>query len=122
MLDNETGLVWQRSFGDNPTTSHGAISDCFFLSINGRKGWRTPTIEELASLVDESNANPALPSGHPFNNIQMGGEHDVYLSSTPLYPNEFYMYIMSVDFKTGNVTYTQEMGYIICVRGGSGNQ
>jgi hypothetical protein len=32
-------------------------------------GWRLPTVEELASLVDPTTANPALPSGHPFNYV-----------------------------------------------------
>ena len=36
-----------------------------------RKGWRLPTVEELASLV-------YLPSGHPFINVQSGA----YWSST----------------------------------------
>jgi Protein of unknown function (DUF1566) len=32
----------------------------------GRKGWRLPTNQELASLIDPTQSNPALPSGHPF--------------------------------------------------------
>src|SRR2546426_2979916 len=32
----------------------------------GRKGWRLPTVEELASLVDPTQELPALASGHPF--------------------------------------------------------
>ena len=39
--------------------------------------WRLPTINELESLVDCANHTPALPAGHPFENVK-----DVYWSST----------------------------------------
>ena len=45
----------------------GACLMAYFLSW-----WRLPTIEELSSLVDNSNSEPSLPSDHPFNNIQSG--------------------------------------------------
>jgi hypothetical protein len=38
--------------------------------VGNRKGWRLPTIQELASLVDPTQSNPALPAGHPFSNVQ----------------------------------------------------
>jgi len=38
--------------------------------MGNRKGWRLPTIQELASLVDSTRSNPALPAGHPFSNVQ----------------------------------------------------
>ncbi|MEO5372630.1 MAG: DUF1566 domain-containing protein, partial [Magnetococcus sp. DMHC-1] len=34
--------------------------------------WRLPNISEMASLLDESQTNPALPSGHPFSGVQGG--------------------------------------------------
>ena len=39
--------------------------------------WRLPNIKELLSLVDYEELAPALPSGHPFTNVQ-----DDYWSST----------------------------------------
>ena len=35
-------------------------------------GWRLPTLQELASLVDSSVPvpGPSLPAGHPFSNVQ----------------------------------------------------
>jgi hypothetical protein len=65
VLDRETGLVWEKS----PT---GALQwgpsrlACINKTVGGRKGWRLPSITELASLIDPNQSNPALPSGHPF--------------------------------------------------------
>jgi hypothetical protein len=39
--------------------------------------WRLPTINELEALVDCSAHSPALPSGHPFADVQ-----EIYWSST----------------------------------------
>jgi len=35
--------------------------------------YRLPEVKELASLLDYSHLNPALPSGHPFTGVQSGG-------------------------------------------------
>jgi hypothetical protein len=91
VLDKETGLVWARDAnlamtrGDDPdgkmpwTT---AMTYVFNLNLGGRNGWRLPTPAELASLVDETQSNPPLPSGHPFLNVQSGGlEASVYCTS-----------------------------------------
>jgi len=48
----------------------GAIVACRELEF-GKNGcniytdWRLPNSNELASLIDKGNYNPALPSGHP---------------------------------------------------------
>jgi hypothetical protein len=68
--DNETGLVWERS----PTkvgTWEQAVRGCWMEAVGGRMGWRLPTIEELATLVDRSHPNPpdAFPTEHPFINL-----------------------------------------------------
>lgn len=70
VLDKETGLVWAKS--PDPTKSYWqpAANYCVTANIGGRNGWRLPTIEELTSLVDSTQASPALPSGHPFLNLQ----------------------------------------------------
>ena len=45
----------------------------------GHSDWRLPNREDLLSLIDRGNLKPALPSGHPFANVQAGGP---YWSST----------------------------------------
>jgi len=70
--DNETGLVWEQS---PVTTAHSwnpARFECTGRTTGGRKGWRLPSVHELASLMDPNNpsGNPNLPPGHPFSAVQ----------------------------------------------------
>ena len=71
VLDKETGLVWEQS----PSTVHlpwlDAHVGCNVKAVGNRRGWRLPTIQELASLIDPTGSSPdALPPGHPFSNVQ----------------------------------------------------
>jgi len=73
VLDRETGLVWEKSPNSTITfdwfTAHRYCND---LILGNRLGWRLPTIQELASLVDGDLANtssPRLPPGNPFSNV-----------------------------------------------------
>ncbi len=43
-----------------------AMKFCQDLEIGNQKGWRLPTKEELITLLDTSQSDPALPDGHPF--------------------------------------------------------
>lgn len=73
--DNNTGLVWEKSPQTVPATWNGARFACINKNIGGQKGWRLPSIPDLASLIDPSVVppGPTLSSGHPFNNIQSAG-------------------------------------------------
>jgi hypothetical protein len=69
--DNETWLVWEQSPEIQPQNWSGARFQCTSRTIGGRKGWRLPSVHELASLVDPSvSPGPTLPPGHPFVNVQ----------------------------------------------------
>ena len=80
VLDKKTGLVWEKS--PQTTSSRWSVArrTCVEKRVGGQTGWRLPSLEELASLVDYSVAPPslALPQGHPFLSIQSS----VYWSST----------------------------------------
>jgi Protein of unknown function (DUF1566) len=71
VLDRETGLVWERSPSTTWINWYDARTYCNSLILANRMGWRLPTIQELASLVDPSVPfpGPTLPSGHPFTNV-----------------------------------------------------
>jgi hypothetical protein len=76
VLDRETGLVWEQSPSAFPADWSTAFNRCIVLRKGGRFGWRLPAIQELASLLDETAVNPALPSGHPFSNVVLRSSHD----------------------------------------------
>jgi Protein of unknown function (DUF1566) len=73
VLDKETGLVWERSPNKNVVAWPNARLMCAQKGVGGRGGWRLPTFNELASLVDPAITDPTiprLPAGHPFLDVQ----------------------------------------------------
>ena len=68
VFDRKTGLVWEKSPNVSFSNWSGAHKRCDHLELGNHKGWRLPTIEELASLVDPSvpSPGPTLAAGHPF--------------------------------------------------------
>ena len=126
VLDRETGLVWEKSPSMDTTNWLGAQSYCIYLTTGGRLGWRLPTIQELASLVDLSVSAPALPSGHPFTNVQADNLTDNYWSATTIalvttyaWGVNFYLGIVA-DFNGPGDLSKDGHNYVWCVRGGQG--
>jgi hypothetical protein len=121
VLDRETGLVWERSPSTKLRTWLEAMGDCYAKIVGDRLGWRLSTIEELASLVDPMQSSPPfLPSGHPFTNVQSGGQ--LYWSSTSLFstpPNAFAMRPFDGTVRV-HIKALRE-GLAWCVRGGYGH-
>jgi hypothetical protein len=88
VTDNLTALVWLKNancFGASSWAA--ALDDAYFLSASGSCGlsdgsnvgdWRLPNANELHSLIDTLQANPALPAGHPFTGVQV----NLYWTST----------------------------------------
>jgi len=117
VLDQETGLVWEQSPSTSTFTWSNAQKNCNQLTVGNRKGWRLPTVQELASLVDPSvSPGPTLPAGHPFSNVQS----DVYWSATTLAVNTSFAWV--VFFNDGFVSnvFKSGDGLVWCVRGGQG--
>ena len=117
VLDKETGLVWERS--PDITSRHWdeAISYCLTKYSGKRNGWRLPTMEELSSLLDKEKY-PALPSGHPFSNIQTEQTQYYWTSTSSLVSNAAW----SVNFLYGNSDSRSKSFdfFSWCVRGGHG--
>ncbi len=75
--DRLTGLVWS---GDGnpaglPLTWSEALTHVHDLNQTGYldgRDWRLPNSRELTSLLSFADKNPALPAGHPFQNVFLG--------------------------------------------------
>ena len=114
LLDNETGLVWDRNplalGGSNDWT--GAFYICSGSFAGGRQGWRLPTGVEMMTLRDDSLDH--TPDGAPF------PASDVYFWTASLEfqdpTSAFAFNLDSTDLlgvsKTGSTDY-----FVWCVRG-----
>jgi len=113
--DDETGLVWEKTLETTELSWTDARAACADKDVGGRKGWRLPSISELASLVDPSmTAGSTLPLSHPFTNVKT----DVYWSATTLAGNPNSAWL--VFFDTGKVTHAFKTitFHVWCLRGG----
>lgn len=79
VLDRLTGLLWRReaNLTQQPVVWRAALAAVASLNPDSGPQWRLPTINELEALVDCATHSPALPSGHPFGEVQ-----SIYWSST----------------------------------------
>jgi len=118
VLDRETGLVWERAPGSNQIDWFRAQFQCNRLTVGNRKGWRLPTIQELASLLDPSLAFtgvPALPNGHPFTVAPV-----FYWSATSGSQNPDLAWGVIVNNASPITTNKVGLFFAWCVRGGQG--
>jgi len=73
VTDNLTGFMWAKDANAaGLKTWDGALAYCNDLILGGHDDWRLPNVKELLSLVDFGKNDPALPGGHPFDNVQAG--------------------------------------------------
>lgn len=116
VLDKETGLVWERQPNFTASSWQDAVNGCRVAKeVGGRLGWRLPTIEELASLLDLTQTWPALPNGHPF--VLTSWEY--WSNTTDFISLQFW----AVGFELGTISGvdpTTETLEAWCVRGGIG--
>jgi Protein of unknown function (DUF1566) len=87
VTDRLTGLIWLRSAGclgsyDWKSAFSAArqfreracagAGDSSLADGSVAGDWRLPTMDELCTLIDYGNRDPALPDGHPFLHIPSG--------------------------------------------------
>ncbi|MEQ1796083.1 MAG: DUF1566 domain-containing protein [Nitrospira sp.] len=111
--DNNTGLVWEQSpatFTPGPTWNDARLQ-CIDKNVGGTRGWRLPSVVELASLIDPSLPAPSVPA--VFTGVQLApywsATANAVGSSTAL----------SVNFDDGHVGMSSKSSSnsIWCVRG-----
>jgi hypothetical protein len=115
VLDRETGLVWERSPDTTQRDWQLAQFHCNDRSVGGRKGWRLPGLQELASLMDPvASPGPKLPAGHPFLNVQFAYWSATTRASASIDGAWF------VRFSDGDIFVIGKSNqvYVWCVRGG----
>ncbi len=108
VTDNLTGLIWLQNancFGTrtwaNALTDANTLNsgECGLSDGSAEGDWRLPNRKELRSLIDYSQYDLALPSGHPFNNVQ-----STYYWSSSTYARSTYTYnAWVVDLRDGSV-------------------
>jgi len=117
VLDRETGLVWEKSPSTSTFTWQNGQVYCNQLNVGNRLGWRLPTMQELASLVDPSVPfpGPTLPAGHPFIGVQSFG----YWSATSATNTSraWVVFFSNGTVDTGDKFFPR---FVWCVRGGQG--
>lgn len=112
-LDKETGLVWETIPTRARTVWQKAAGICAKKTVGGKKGWRLPAVKELATLADHNiYPPPALPTGHPFSNIEFFG----YWTATE--HEDYTMVAWDVNFDYGIVgsDFKQNTNFVWCVR------
>lgn len=121
VLDKETGLVWERDAYSENTNWFEANVYCYLKNLGGRKGWRLPAVEELATLIDETQDSPKLPSGHPFVLVPSGGDETSLWTATTVagVPDNGWR----VHFDSGELRHAAKTAEYKawCVRGGCGH-
>lgn len=112
VVDRATGLVWTRNanpcgFGLTWMEAFEQLAALNQAGYAGRNGWRMPNRNELRSLVSYAAKKPALPEGHPFENVFLGW----YWSSTTAAIHTAYAW--AVHFEGARMFYTRKDQYAL---------
>lgn len=110
VFDKDTGLTWQRN---NLASYHfeDAKTYCAGQSFGGLPGWRMPTLQELLTLVDDKETQPAIDSSAFPNTPGLG-----FWTSTPNAENSTQVWIVSFYGGLTSATGTTGMFLVRCVR------
>ncbi len=114
VLDKETGLVWAKNANlGGERDWRAAVYYCRRIEISDRKGWRLPTAQELATLIDTSLSMPRVHI-EAFENVQL----EFYWTITHDDWDDVTAWI--VDMESGSVSMSskENLHYVWPVRGG----
>ena len=133
VTDNLTGLIWLQNANvagarvwadaltdvanlNNDGTMNGTSAGDTSNSGSHQKDWRLPNRNELASLIDSSNNDPALPSGYA--SFFSGVQSDGYWSSDTLKGGMAYAWIVNINDGIMDTAHKTETYYVWPVRAG----
>ena len=113
VLDKETDLIWETIPTRAMTVWKNAAGICAKKTVGGKKDWRLPTLKELETLADHTiYPPPALPTGHPFSNIEFHG----YWTSTEHEDYSFSAWDVNFDYGIIGNDFKINKNYVWCVR------
>lgn len=95
------GMSWSQNLGCTGKPALMSVKEAIRYAGNLGSGWRVPTIDELAGLIDDSCSHPAI-NGRVFPGVRALGENAApYWSQTPFEDLPDLSYY--VDFMAGAV-------------------
>lgn len=100
VTDNYTGLIWQQTDSATPAGATGvpwasAANYCATLGLNGHT-WRVPSINELATLVNEALVGPAI-NRTIFPNTKSGSKSNNWYWANRVYGTSTYGWAINFD-------------------------
>lgn len=77
VTDAKAGLMWAKDAGAKHEALSPEAAAELIAKMNrekrlGHDDWRLPTRDELLGMIDPTERRPALPAGHPFENVGNG--------------------------------------------------
>ncbi len=113
-IDPKTGLEWQRE-SPGEMTWHEAQEYAKSLLLDGKGGWRLPSLAELESLLDRTKARP---EGRPPMREEVPFRDELsYWSSTTFERDTKNAWILMFDGAYLLSYYKSNLYYVRCVRG-----
>ena len=114
VIDNVTGLMWQKENDHIYLNWDDAVSYCNNLALTGYTDWRLPSKKEFISIVNYGTSTPAIDTTY-FPSIWPSP----FWSSTTLASDSSYAWSVDLPFygsvsSTGNKS---NSNYLMCVRG-----
>lgn len=101
VFDTRTKLMWQDDFPSKDSakvkTWQNAITTCENLTIDTYSDWRLPSIDELNTIADYTQYNPAISSEFKYTALNK------YWSSTTYTPITGNINAWGIDFVTSSI-------------------
>jgi len=115
--DSRTNLEWQDNYSDNgnnikQTTWQSAIDYCENLNLDGNSDWRLPNLNELTSLVDDTQYIPAIDG------LFQNSSSNYYWSSTTVAGTNDSAWIVYFAYGIQRSDPKATNDYVRCVRAG----
>jgi hypothetical protein len=113
-VDKDTKLMWQDNYESKSKqkTWEGAKQYCQDLSLDGYDDWYLPTVEQLLTITDKSESNPAIKNG--IQNITSSN----YWSASPLLSYSSLAWLVFFKFGNSSYSYKTDEYYVRCARAG----